>query len=119
MAPSSNVIADRVAEFLQRFPPFVFLEPSERADLASRVSIRYVPAGTVLFREGTPPSDEFYVVRQGSVEVFEEGPPRQLVDVCDEGDVFGVRPHIAQEPYLATAAAADECLLYAVPVAAA
>lgn len=119
MAPSSNVIADRVAEFLGRHPPFSLLEPGERADLAARVAIRYVPAGAVLFREGTAPADEIYVVRQGSVEVFEEGPPRQLVDVCDEGDVFGVRPHIAQEPYLATAAAVDECLLYVVPVAVA
>jgi len=119
MAPSSNVIADRVAEFLRRYPPFSLLEPVESADLAARVSIRYVPAGTVLFREGTAPAAEFYVVRQGSVEVFEEGPPRQLVDVCDEGDVFGVRPHIAQEPYLATAATVDECLLYVVPVAVA
>ncbi len=119
MAPSSNVIQDRVAEFLQRFPPFSLLEPAERAEIAARVSIRYVKAGTVLFREGTPPGDEFYVVRQGSVEVYEEGPPRQLVDVCDEGDVFGVRAHVAREPYLATAAAVDECLLYVIPVAAA
>lgn len=119
MAPSSNPIQDRVAEFLQRYPPFSLLEPEERADLAAKVSIRYVPAGTVLFREGTPPGEEFYVVRQGSVEVYEEGPPRQLVDVCDEGDVFGVRAHVAREPYLATAEAVDECLLYVVPVAAA
>jgi len=119
MAPSSNVIQDRVAEFLQRYPPFSLLEPADRAELAARVSIRYVTAGTVLFREGSPPGDEFYVVRQGSVEVYEEGPPRQLVDVCDEGDVFGVRAHVAREPYLATAAAVDECLLYVVPVAAA
>ncbi len=119
MAPSSNLIMDRVAEFLQRYPPFSLLEPTERADLAARVSIRYVKAGTVLFREGTQPGDEFYVVRQGSVEVHEEGPPRQLVDVCGEGDVFGVRPLIAREPYLATAVASDECLLYVIPVAAA
>jgi CBS domain-containing protein len=119
MVPSSNPIQDRVAEFLQRYPPFSLLEPADRAELAARVSIRYVTAGTVLFREGTPPGDEFYVVRQGSVEVYEEGPPRQLVDVCDEGDVFGVRAHVAREPYLATAEAVDECLLYVVPVAAA
>ena len=119
MAPSSNVIQDRVAEFLQRYPPFSLLEPADRAELAARVSIRYVTAGTVLFREGEQPGDEFYVVRQGSVEVFEQGPPRQLVDVCDEGDIFGVRPLIAREPYLATAVARDECILYVVPVTAA
>ena len=119
MAPSSNVIQDRVAEFLQRYPPFSLIAPVERWDLAATVTIRYVTAGTVLFREGEQPGDEFYVVRQGSVEVFEQGPPRQLVDVCDEGDIFGVRPLIAREPYLATAVARDECILYVVPVAAA
>lgn len=119
MAPSSNVIQDRVAEFLRRFPPFSLLETAERSELAARVSIRYVTAGTVIFREGAKPGDEFYVLRQGSVEVHEQGPPRQLVDVCDEGDVFGVRPLIAREPYLATAVAVDECILYVVPVAAA
>ena len=55
MAPSSNLIQDRVAEFLQRYPPFSLIAPVERSDLAARVSIRYVTAGTVLFREGAQP----------------------------------------------------------------
>ncbi len=112
-------VVEGVAEFLLRFPPFEFLEPADLRALAARVSVRQVPAGTVLFRQGTQPADEFYMVRQGTVSTYLEGPPRLLVDVCDEGDLFGVRPLIAREAYLATAEAKEDSVLYVIPVAAA
>src|SRR5690606_38965748 len=38
------------------------------------------------------------------------------IDMCDEGDVFGLRPLIAKERYLMTAHAEEESILYAIPI---
>jgi CBS domain-containing protein len=38
-----------------------------------------------------------------------------MVDICDEGDLLGLRPLLAQSPYLLKAVASEESLLYAIP----
>jgi len=37
-----------------------------------------------------------------------------LVDECDEGDVFGIRPLLAKRPYVVAAQAMEETLIYAI-----
>lgn len=119
MAAPNNLIRERVAEFLAKFPPFNLLTEVELYTLSTQITIRYVAANTALFEENAAPKAEFYVVRQGSVRIYQPSQQHKLIDVCDEGDVFGVRPLIAREPYLASATTKEECLLYVIPVAAA
>ena len=112
---SANTISKRVSEFLQRFPPFDLATERELENLAEQVTIQYREAGETVFREGEKPDPFFFVVRQGSVKIFHEE-SKELIDICDEGDIFGVRPLLANEPYLASAETQEECLLYAIPV---
>ena len=39
-----------------------------------------------------------------------------LIDICDEGDIFGLRPIIQNDHYLMSAKAIEESILYAIPV---
>jgi CBS domain-containing protein len=111
----ANSISIRVAEFLAKYPPFDLCSTSELQRISEAVTIRYLEPGEVVFEEGYPPGSFFYVVRQGSVKIF-HSTTDELVDICDEGDIFGVRPLLANEPYLASAQTQEECLLYAIPV---
>ncbi len=114
----TNAIQERVYEFLKQYPPFNLVEQNQLRKLASQARVLYLEPDQVLFQQGDPAQDYFYVVRQGSVvlqRVVNE--KQQLVDVCDEGDVFGVRALIAQKSYHSTAKAAEETLVYAIPSA--
>lgn len=112
---AANTITKRVEEFLVRFPPFDRGTAEDLQEISSAIVIRYLEAGEMVFTEGEAAKDFFYVVRQGSVEIVQQE-NNELVDICDEGDIFGVRPLLAQENYLASAKAQEECLLYAIPI---
>ncbi len=113
----NNQIPQRIADFLAEHPPFSFLNLSDLLGLAKYIDIRYLPKGEILFSEGEAPKQEFFVVREGTVQIHQHQ-TQTLVDVCDKGDVFGVRALLAQDQYLATAQAAEDTLLYCIPVTA-
>ena len=59
------------------------------------------------------PSPEFYVLVKGEIEVRQRVDDEDvLVDVCDDGDIFGVRALLGDRPYAATTQAKDDTLLY-------
>jgi len=112
----SNTIALRVYDFLKAFPPFSLLAAQVLQDIAAQVLVQYRRPGEVLFRQGEAPGAYLYVVREGAVRlVHEDGGERVLVDRCDEGDLFGLRPLLAERAYELTAEAEEESLIYALP----
>lgn len=112
----SNPIADRLADFIGNFPPFQLLEKEQLQLLAGSASVTYTPKGTVLFRESESPFEHFFMVQQGKVKIYIASEGNRLIDECDTGDIFGVRPLIAKEPYLATAEVEEDALLCLLPV---
>ncbi|MGB5927791.1 MAG: DUF294 nucleotidyltransferase-like domain-containing protein [Cyclobacteriaceae bacterium] len=113
---ASNTIRERVYDFLREFPPFSLMARESLLDLSAHVSISYYEKGEFIFRQGDDPHSHFFIVRQGSAELRQEaGDDDRLVDVCDEGDVFGVRAMISQLPYISNAVAKEETLLYGIP----
>lgn len=112
----SNQVTRRVYDFLKDIPPFSFVrDEAALMRVASRVEVQYQPIGTLIYRPGEPPRDRFYVVREGAVELFTiTDDEEQLVERCGEGEVFGIRPLLAEENHTLQAKAAEECLLYAV-----
>lgn len=110
---AKNSIVDRVKAFLEAYPPFTRMTTTEVQLLAEQVSIRYARPQEVLFQQGDRPGAVCYLVREGAVRIQQEG---TLIDLCDEGDLFGVRPLIADDNYLADAVVEEEALLYELPV---
>lgn len=106
-------IATRIAGFLQQFPPFPLLGNERLQALADKARVRYHKAGEILFKQGDAPGDSFFVVASGSVKLITERNEREeLIDVCDEGDVFGVRPKFVGDTYVARAEFGEETILY-------
>jgi len=114
----SNVIVNRVKEFLKRFPPFTFLSQTSLELVAKEVEVRYFVKGEYLFRLGEPAQNYFFILKEGSVQLTEkkEGVDR-VVEVCDEGDVFGVLALLGKRPYILSAQTREDTLIYAIPVA--
>ena len=111
-----NTISQRVADFLKNFPPFNFLDQYDIEVLSEQVSIIYKDKGAVIFTENEETHDSFYVVHKGAIELRKKA-KNDILDMCDEGDIFGLRPLIAHETYKMEAIAHEETILYAIPIA--
>lgn len=112
-----NVIVNRVAEFLKRYPPFSFLEKGELFLVAGQVEIHYLEKDQVFFRQGEPARPNFYVLKEGTIHLVEPTTTgEEIREVCDEGDVFGVLALLGKRPYLLTAKIIENSLIYSIPV---
>ncbi|MGV8945636.1 MAG: DUF294 nucleotidyltransferase-like domain-containing protein [Lutibacter sp.] len=112
-----NTIAERIFDFLKNFPPFDVLEKEQLFKIASNVKVTYIEKDHFVFKQEENPHDHFYVVKDGAIGLIRSmGKDQILVDICDEGDIFGLRPLIQNDLYLMSAKANEESILYAIPV---
>lgn len=113
-----NTISQRIADFLKTHPPFERLGPTDLLNLSQECEVIYLEKGTALFSENQTTKPFFYVVREGAIGLFKTtGSNKIPIDVCDEGDLFGLRPFFAENQYAMTAVANEESLIYALPIA--
>jgi CBS domain-containing protein len=112
-----NSIAERIADFLQKHPPFCNLSLLDLVAISKESQVLYLEKKEVLFNVNDEPHPFFYVVKEGAValSVVYDG-EQLLIDECDEGDILGLRPFFAKDAYLMTAEASEESLLYAIPI---
>lgn len=109
-----NVIVSRVAEFLKRFPPFSFLSKEELTLVATAVEVKYFEKGAELFQKGADALPHFFILKEGQIELLDQD---EIKEYCEEGDVFGVLALLGKRTYILRARAAEDSLIYAVPVA--
>ncbi|UZJ42487.1 DUF294 nucleotidyltransferase-like domain-containing protein [Prosthecochloris sp. SCSIO W1101] len=113
----SNTIVERVVADLQKYPPFDELAPDVLQGVAESVSLTYHEEGEILFRKGDKLKRHAFMVMKGAVRLFDNVDGKEvLVDLCDEGDIFGVRAIFAHQDYVLTAQVAEESLLFELPV---
>jgi CBS domain-containing protein len=110
-----NTISHRVADFLKSYPPFSFLKQRDLESISEQISIIYKEKDSVVFAENEETHDSFYVVHKGAV-ALRTSLQNDILDMCDEGDIFGLRPLIANENYQMEARAYEESILYAIPI---
>lgn len=109
---SSSVVAT-VAARLAPHAPFDALSERARALVAEATVVRYLEEGEVLFREGEDPQPTFFLLQKGRIDLT-QGDGEQLLARLDDGDVVGVRAHLAGDSYRATARAAEDSLVYCI-----
>jgi CBS domain-containing protein len=111
-----NTIPRRIFDFLKDMPPFTLMDAGRLMRISEQVVVQYKKNGEIIFRQGDEPGTFFYIVHEGAVQLLSqaEGEEDVLIEECDEGDLFGIRPLLAEEPYALTAQAKEECLLYAI-----
>ena len=110
-----NTISHRVADFLKNFPPFSFLQQKDIEIISEQISIIYKEKDSVVFAENEETHNCFYVVHKGAV-ALRSSLQNDILDMCDEGDIFGLRPLIANENYKMEARTYEESILYAIPI---
>ena len=109
---ASETIVQDVYDFLKQYPPFNLIEKDTLFKLASGVTIQYYEEGQKIFRQGEKPFSYFFLVNKGSINIIEhqEDGIDELLDKCDEGDIFGVRASIADDAYFADAVCSEEII---------
>lgn len=111
-----NTISFRIADFLKRYPPFSNLSVLQLEALSEEISISYKEKDSLVFEIDESAHDQFYVVHKGAVALWDTG-KKAILDICDEGDIFGLRPLMAHENYRLRAKTQEETILYAIPIA--
>jgi len=110
---SKNVIPERIAEALMRFPPFSMLPEKEVHDLAGNATVWMVPAGETVWKQGDNPGEDVLFLARGRVEyIWNHEDRSERVDARDVGDVLGLSALVRNEPFRVTAQAIEDSLLY-------
>lgn len=109
----SNLIPDRIAATLRKYPPFSMLAASAIEAMAQSAHVRVLVAGEKVWSQGDPPGDSLYVLVRGRVEyhITSDG-QTELVAVRDEGDLLGLTPLLRGEPVRTTAKVVEDTVLY-------
>jgi len=113
-----NTIAEHIADFLKKYPPFDNLTFQELSEIATSIRVINLEKHKVLFQINDLLHDSFYVVASGVVNLSVIADAEEtLLNKCYEGDIFGLRPFFAKNNYQMTAKAREESIIYAIPIA--
>jgi CBS domain-containing protein len=112
----ANRIPARIADALQKFPPFSMLPHLTVAALAEKAQVKVLVQGDHVWKQGDPPSDEVLFLAKGRVEYYRsENDTEELVDVRDVGDVLGLSALHENESFRVTAQVQEDSILYVLP----
>ncbi|WP_418263590.1 cyclic nucleotide-binding domain-containing protein [Flavobacterium faecale] len=96
-----NTIAERIYDFLKDYPPFNLISKETLLEIAKNIEIEYFEKDSIIFNQDDMPHEHFYIINQGSVRLYRFVDNVKVnIDICDEGDLFGLRPLIMNESYL-------------------
>jgi CBS domain-containing protein len=113
----NNTISLRIFDFLKNYPPFNILEKGQLELLSSKVLVQHFEENQFVFKQNDDPHQNFYVVKEGAIGLYRHLDEDEiLVDICDEGDVFGLRPIVQNDHYRMDARANSETIVYAISV---
>ncbi len=112
-----NTIAERIFDFLKDYPPFNLISKETLLEIAKNVEIQHFEKDKIIFDQDDSPHQHFYIVYQGAIRLYRfVNNQKYNIDICDEGDLFGLRPLIMNEHYVMGAAANEETILYGIPI---
>ena len=112
-----NTIAERILDFLKGYPPFNLIPKPTLLEIAKKVEIHYYEKDQIIFSQNDNPHEHFYIIYEGAIRLYRfVEDKKHVLDICDEGDLFGLRPLIMKESYLMGAAANEETILYGFPI---
>jgi CBS domain-containing protein len=111
-----EVVHNQISNFLMNHLPFSFLRKKDLVEISKQSSIKFVDKGEIIFKEGDPHIKTFYVIQQGSIELlYQDGIEEKLSEICDVGDIFGLKAIIGNRVYINTSKAHEESLLIQIP----
>ncbi|MBK6266556.1 cyclic nucleotide-binding domain-containing protein [Marivirga sp. S37H4] len=113
----ANIISSKIADFIVRFPPFDSLKTDEISSLSEEAEVLYFKKGESVFKHKEKARPFIYFLKEGQVLLRETvDAQKKLIDICDEGELFGVRAMLTGNPYVFEAFCQEESLVYAFPL---
>ncbi len=113
---ASNAITIRIKDFLQQYPPFSYLTDRDLLMLSEEVLVQYYQTTDYIFNQDEENKGYLYILCKGRVELIKsENGVHRIIDICEEGDMFGLKSMITQNEYVSSAKASSDALVYAIP----
>ena len=104
-----------VQTLIRRIPMLRFTSDNDIALLLTKVELKTLEAGDIIFEEGDPP-DDLYVIHQGFIKISKRDETKQrILSYLSEGDCFGETGVLANTPRSASATAMSRTELLVVP----
>ncbi len=113
-ANSKNIIFDDVMAFLNKVPPFQFLDDENIQAVARNLSMEFYPKDMVILRQDGPPSDALRIIKKGGVKlilVADDG-NEVVIDYRGEGDTFGFLSMVGKDRVRTNVVAVDDTICY-------
>lgn len=108
------MIIEDVIQFLQKVPPFQFLDEMTLKDVSKDISMEFYPKDTVILRQDGLASDSLRIIKKGGVRIsVRSGIGEDLViDFRGEGDTFGIVSLMSKDRQKTTIVATDDTICY-------
>ena len=103
---------EEMAGFLAAVEAFATLSGDQLARVAAAVSHRQVRAGETMIVEGGPPTQQLYVLREGTLDLLRR---ESLVTVMTSGELLGYPSLLTGTAPAFTVRARSDCALYCIP----
>lgn len=111
-----NAIPQRVYDSMRQYPPFSLMTSTDLMHIAEKISIRFVPKDHWVFQAKDPVQKQIYFLQEGAIHLLKEDQgTTQLVEACDQGEIFGLGPLLEITHYRLSAKAEEDSLLYTIP----
>ncbi|NET31459.1 MAG: CBS domain-containing protein [Cyanothece sp. SIO1E1] len=111
-----NAIPQRVFDSMRQYPPFSLMISTDLMHIAEKISIRFVAKDQWVFRAKDPVQKQIYFVQEGAIHMLKEDQgAAQLVEACDQGEIFGLGPLLEISHYRLSAKAEEDSLIYIIP----
>lgn len=111
---SSESLKKRITDFIIKYPPFSFISEEDLLKISATCKVKIYNPKEYIFREGENPPNQFYVINQGSVHLISEE-TNEIIEILEEGDIFGIAALLAKRLYIFSAQAIEETILYTFP----
>lgn len=112
-----NSVTEHIINFLKKHSPFDHLSIRDLTEIIAHTRVINLEKNKILFSTDDPLHNCFYVVSSGLINLtIISNAEETILNKCQEGTIFGLRPFFAKNNYMMTAKAREETVLYAIPI---
>jgi len=108
------MIIEDIILFLQKVPPFQFLDDATLNDVSKNISLEFYPKDTVILRQDGLASDSLRIIKKGGVRISVKSGTGEdvVIDFRGEGDTFGIVSLMGKDRQKTTIVAIDDTICY-------
>lgn len=111
-----NAIPQRIFDSMRQYPPFSLMKDLDLMQIAERIRIRFVAKDQWVFQAQDTVQKQIYFVQEGAIHLLQQQQePAQLVEACDQGEIFGLGSLVDSTHYQLGARAQEDSLIYIIP----